>query len=117
MRIEIRRPPAGGRASVIQQIEKRLGLALHRFRNRVSSIDLFFEDTNGPRGGPHFRCRAIARVKGLKQVFVEGREGQFDSLVDQLAKRLREVVARRLERRRFGRPRVAFDGQPEHRAS
>lgn len=116
MRIMIRRVPESLGGEVIQLVERRLTFALGRFGERVTRVSLYFEDVNGPRGGIDLRCRAVAKITGIGEVVVVSQGSQVESLVDSLAERLAMVVARRLERSRFGQPRIASDGQPGSKA-
>ena len=116
MRIDIRRKsarPDFGAPTLRDQIERRLGFALGRFGDRISHVRLFLEDLNGPRGGVDLECRAVANVRGLGEVVVELCDGHLGTLIDRVAERLGKVVARRLERQRFGQRRVAFNGSTD----
>lgn len=115
MRIDIRRKSARRdlSARALQgHFERRLRFALGRFGERISFVRLFLEDLNGPRGGIDLECRAVARVRGLGNIVVELRDCRMATLMDRVAERLSNSIARRLERRRFRQPRAALNGGP-----
>lgn len=86
-----------------QQIHHRLRAALSRFGDRIRRITVRLEDVNGPKGGVDLACRVQVDLRDRESVFIEDREATLQRLVDRVADRVSEAMARRADRRRFGR--------------
>lgn len=85
------------------QIHHRLRAALSRFGDRIRRITVRLEDLNGPKGGVDLACRVKVDLRDRESIFVEDREATLPRLVDRVADRVSEALARRVDRRRFGR--------------
>lgn len=93
-----------------EHVETRLHFALGRFAPRVTRVAIHLADVNAKRGGVDKRCRMIAKLPGVADVIIEDHDSSLLALVDRVADRLGHTVSRRLERERFGKDRIAFDG-------
>jgi len=81
------------------RIERRVYFALGRFSDRIRSVELTLEDENGPRGGIDKCCQILVKIRGAKDVVVEGRGEDVRSLVDRTADRAGRAIARKLDLR------------------
>lgn len=81
-------------------IERRFGFALDQFNGWVSSVDVTIEDVNGPRGGVDKQCRILVSLRGGKHIKIEDIDADLVSVINRVADRVSQVVARELERKR-----------------
>lgn len=100
-----------------EHVEMRVHLSLGRFMPSVFRVAVYVADTNGHRRGVDKRCRIVAKIQGSKDIVIEDHDSNFYVLVDRVTERLGRTVARRLERRRFGGLRIAFDGRRANRTN
>ncbi|RPI85133.1 MAG: HPF/RaiA family ribosome-associated protein [Planctomycetaceae bacterium] len=110
MNIDVRHSSRIPSLGLVELVHRRLGFALDRFSDRVFSVRLFLHDMNGPRGGRDMLCRVVARIRGVREVVIEDVDQELDPLLNRVADRLCASVARRLERRRSTRRRIAWGG-------
>lgn len=82
-----------------QMVERRLGFALDRYRNRLADVEVYLADLNGPRGGVDKLCQITASVAGGGPVFVLERSPRIEQAVNSAARRLSYRIGRRIERR------------------
>ncbi len=81
--------------------------ALDRFQHSIRDVDLAVFDVNGPRGGEDKICRAQLRLLPRGVLVVRGTGSSFVDAANEACERVREVLARTLERRRSSRRREA----------
>jgi putative sigma-54 modulation protein len=79
-------------------VERRLMFALGRFGRRVTTVSVWINDENGPKGGVDKKCTIAARLKGAGVVRVEEIGAELCPVVDCAAGRLDRAVSRRIER-------------------
>ena len=80
-------------------VERRLKQAIGRFEKQVESVTVHLEDVNGPRGGVDKLCLITAELPWAGQVVIEERGEGFMGVAFQAAKRLRDAIRRRVQRR------------------
>lgn len=91
-----------------KHLEHRLGLALDRHLDLVTSLSVVLDDVNGPRGGLDKRCRLVARGPSIGEVVLEEVAFQWSGAIDGAIATLAKAVARQHQRsRRFPRRRLA----------
>ncbi len=83
-----------------EQTREELESAVGRFIERVSRVEVYYADLNGPeKGGPDDKqCRLEARPKGLDPLLVEGQGDTFYEALNDASQKLKRVLAKRLER-------------------
>lgn len=82
--------------------ERRLEVALDRFRDRIKRIDASLADLNGPRGGIDKQCRLRVHLAGGGEVIAHATGTDFYAAIVQAAHRMRDRVARTFALRSFG---------------
>jgi hypothetical protein len=80
--------------------ERRLRLSTSRFERQLGDVTVQLEDVNGPRGGPDKLCRIMADVPSAGRVVVEERGEGFMAVAFWAAKRFRDSLKKRIQRRR-----------------
>ena len=87
-----------------EYVEYRLSHSLDRFAGGIRRIVMNLYDMNGPRGGVDKRCLAVVALSGGGSVAIELRDADSFSVVDRVSDRLKELLHRKLGRRRWKRP-------------
>jgi len=82
------------------QVERRLGLALGRFGERIARVLLRFSETDGHRGGADKRCQIDVGLRP-RSVRVEHTDADIIVALNHAADRASRSVARALERERL----------------
>lgn len=80
-------------------VRKRLSFALGQLAHRIKSAAVRVTDVNGPRGGRDKRCLVRVELHPRGTVVVSDRSSDVYGAVDLAAGRLKNAVARTLERR------------------
>jgi len=94
-------------------VQRRLGQALGRFRDRVQWARVWLKDVNGPRGGNDKQCLVQLRLKGASDIILREREVDAQSAFNRAAGRVVYALVRQLGRqRRPGRGRPALELLP-----
>lgn len=113
MKIELRWDGIAADESLRSHIQRRLGMALGRFQDRIQWARVWLKDVNGPRGGDDKACLVQLRVKGGSDIILQERELDALSAFDRAAGRVVQALKRQLgKRRRIGRQRVALELLP-----
>ena len=81
-------------------VERRLRLATGRFEKQVGTVTVHLEDVNGPRGGVDKLCLITAELPWAGRVVIEERGEGFMAVAFWAAKRLRDTIKKRVQRRR-----------------
>jgi ribosomal subunit interface protein len=81
-------------------VERRASFALDRFAERVMSVTVRFEDTNGPRGGLDKLCRVEVALRGAAAVRASDRHSDLYVAIDGALHRAARAVSRTLHRER-----------------
>ena len=81
-----------------EHIHKSLGKVEKRFGDRITRIEAFFKDVNGPKGGIDKQCVFEARLRNLDPEAATGLEADAYDAVKVAAERLEKVLERRIGR-------------------
>lgn len=82
-------------------IRERLTAALGQHESWVDSVHVKVADENGPRGGGLDKlCRIDVTLRGGMSVLIEQRGDDFYVIVNEAAERAKQVVGRKIARRR-----------------
>jgi putative sigma-54 modulation protein len=84
------------KANLQRESERRLHFATDRFRENIREIGVALRDVNGPRGGIDKQCKITAKLWRGGSVEIEETRSSFIEAVGRAAKRLRNVLARRI---------------------
>ena len=72
-----------------------------RFGNMIGAIQIFFIDSNGPKGGVDKNVRINIALNRLKNVSVNAESSSLNKAVAQAINRAERVVARMIQKRHF----------------
>jgi ribosomal subunit interface protein len=98
MHIEIRAKDFTLTDGIRLHIERRLGLALDRFTQRVHAVRVWIRDVNGPKYGADDKfCRLPVELTHRGAV-LEVRAADSYSAIDRAAHGVRKKIARKLKR-------------------
>lgn len=100
MKIELHCDGLPATAKLHGHVQRRLGQALDRFRDRVQWARVWVKDVNGPRGGSDKQCLVQLRVKGASDIILQEREADAHSAFNLAAGRVVHALMRQLGRRR-----------------
>lgn len=103
MRLNVWRQDMAVTPSLRRYVERRVGLALGRFRSRIGHIMVRLADLNGPRGGTDKRCRIVLSVAGLGEVAADATDSSLPAAITVAADRAARVVAHCVSRRQARR--------------
>lgn len=83
-----------------EHIARSLDSTIGRFADRLSRIEVYLSDINGPdKGGPDDKqCRLEARPNGMDPLVVDTRGDTYYDAVDDAAGKLRRMLTRHLDR-------------------
>jgi len=84
-------------------IKRRLGFALARVSEEMSSVFIRLDDLNGPRGGIDKRCRVLLRGPKIGELVVEEIDVAWGPAIDRALSLAGRSVVRALERVRGDR--------------
>jgi putative sigma-54 modulation protein len=105
MHVDIRWKGLPKSQSLAEHAQNRLRFALHGFQEKVRTVTIRFEDTNGPRGGIDKRCSVeLTGAFGIK--VAEARDGDLYAAADSALSRAGRTVAKSLKRDRYSRERL-----------
>lgn len=111
MKIQIKGLP---RAAKLRRLAAhKIDVALARYGHAVQEASVHLDDINGPdRGGVDKLCRVVLRMKDSSVVVIEELGTDIAQVIERVADRLRQSVARQLSRiigidRNGVRPRLA----------
>ena len=94
----IRSATAGDPDALSAYAERRLAFALRRFEDRAHHVVVRMSDTNGPRRGVDSRCSITLQMRDGKHIDVEAVTAWPFASVSLAAKRLNEVLRRKLDK-------------------
>lgn len=101
MRIQLRSNISDLRSDKnLEFIEETFSNSLARFRNRVKSVQLYFEDVNGPKGGVDKECRCVLHLRKLPPVVIRDSDECWTTLVLRAANRAAYSVGKSVDRGR-----------------
>jgi ribosome-associated translation inhibitor RaiA len=105
MQVDIRWKGLSKSQSLADHVHHRLRFALHGYRDKVRTVTVRFEDTNGPRGGVDKRCSV--ELTGSFGIFVaEARDIDFQAAADVALSRAERALSK-AKRDRPSRERLA----------
>ncbi len=99
MKIDLTTRAGIDRNRLLAFVQRRIGLALRRYRELIRAVEVRLQDVNGPRRGVDVDCLLAVHLQGMRPLYV--RQSAIDprSAVTQAAHRMDRVVARSLSRR------------------
>jgi ribosomal subunit interface protein len=98
MELEIRTRHLELSDALSAHIERKLELAIRRFRDRIRRVTVRLGDSNGPRGGVDKRCTIVLSQKNGEMIVVHADSDDAYAAVTRAANLLDEQLARRLRR-------------------
>lgn len=81
-------------------VERRLGLALDRWAERIARVRVTVRDLNGPRGGADKRCRVEIRLRGGGSVRAAAVDADAYAAIGAASRGAARALARALQRER-----------------
>jgi putative sigma-54 modulation protein len=91
--------------------EERVSTALDRFTDRISRVNVFLSDENGPKNGRDKSVRLVIDIVRLPLIVVEERGESWHAVLDQAAERAVHTVSRQLDRDRSWTDRTSMAGE------
>src|SRR5438552_13371294 len=86
--------------------------ALHpRFADRLRRVEVYLQDTNGPKGGPDTRCSIEAHLAGHQPVAVHSIAGSVDEAVSAAVEKLLHALEHTLGRLGDRNGQVSMSGE------
>jgi putative sigma-54 modulation protein len=85
-------------AELHQDIERRLRFCLARFAGEVRRVNVWVQDTNGPRGGVDKQVRVEVRGTRFEPIVIEENDTDVWPAVERATDRLGRGLARAVER-------------------
>lgn len=83
-----------------EHIERRTLLSLSRLSERISRIEIYLSDLNGPRGGVDKYCKIEVHLTNLPAAVLDDLDSDVQRLIDRGLARITRLIAKRLERSR-----------------
>jgi len=105
MRLQIHASSPDVGAALRTHASDQAQLVLGRVSPRITGLEMYLQDVNGPRGGVDKGCRLVAKLLPRGEVVVHGSGGDWETLVQATLRRLARAVLRELDRRRAKRTR------------
>jgi ribosome-associated translation inhibitor RaiA len=84
------------RNSVVEKIEA----ALERFCNRITKVDVFMADVNGPKNGVDKTLRIVIQVSRLPLIVVQEKGQDWNAILNRATDRAAYTFSRRNQRSR-----------------
>ncbi len=88
------------------------GTVTRRFTNRLRRVEVYLQDTNGPKGGIDTRCAIEAHLAGHTPVAVEHRAANLDEATRGAVDKLRRVLEHTIGRLNDQHGRTSMSGEP-----
>jgi len=82
-------------AENVENLNARVEKGLVQFDSRLTRVEVFFKDTNGPKGGVDCHCSVEARPRGLKPVAVTHEAEQIGDALDGALHKLEHALEHR----------------------
>lgn len=77
-------------------LERRLRFALSRFAPKISKVNIYVADHNGPKGGIDKSCQIIVQIPGLTNVVAKTVDTEWIACIDRATTRIGQNVRRAL---------------------
>lgn len=93
---------SGGNRSDFGEFDyERLMLSsLERFRHLLKQVQLYIEDTNGPRGGVDKQCRCVLHLRRMPPVVIQDQDESMGPLIHRVAERATFALSKKLDRKK-----------------
>lgn len=88
-----------------------LDSAWSHFGRRVSRVNVYFQDSNGQKGGVDKACRMVVHLRRQPSVVIEDRDAELAPLIGRVVERASQVMQRRFTRRRSRRGTGSMSGE------
>jgi len=108
MRLTIQLGAEAGDTRLRTYIVRRLGFALSRLEDRITSVLVRCSDVNGPKGGVDKRSTIEVRGPVFGRIVVEETGAEWVSTIDRAAARAGHTLVRALERGRRAINRISW---------
>lgn len=72
--------------------------SLRRFGHRLTHVNLYIEDINGPREGVDKQCRCVLHLRRLPPIVVQDHDESMFSLIHRVANRAAYALSQKTER-------------------
>lgn len=95
-----------------EHLDRRLLFALSRFESRISKVDVYLADENGPKGGLDKACRIVVRLRKLGDVTASIADSDWFVAIDRATTRIAHNLRREVERKRHLLSDTAMDDSP-----
>lgn len=79
-------------------VRSKLAKVERRFGNRLTRIEIYLKDVNGPKGGNDKVCTVEARAAGIRPLAVEGQAADLYDAIQGAADKLDNKLGHRLGR-------------------
>ena len=93
------------------EIRKKLGRKLGKFRRAIERVSLRVTDVNGPRGGIDQVCRIKVVLSHLPSVVIETQHAVLRTAIDRALAATERAVRRSLRRKRMKPAKLAAQGR------
>lgn len=98
MQIQINAANGQGSGALAEHVVREVEHALRVFHDRVTRVEAYLHDLNGPKSGVDQRCVLEARLAGCQPLAVEHDAIDMYDAVRQAAGKLERAVRHKLER-------------------
>ncbi|MFQ3325309.1 MAG: putative sigma-54 modulation protein [Pseudomonadales bacterium] len=98
MKIDIQAGSLSLNEDVRNSLKQRVLKRLKRFQDSIHSINLYFKDINGPKGGIDKECTVTLRVNNLEEVVISSKADSLVNAVDRSTERAKSLLARRVKK-------------------
>lgn len=87
-------------ADLSREVQRRLEFALDRHQHRLTEVNVFISDLNGPRGGVDKLCQVTADLKGMAPLTILERSRNLLTGLTRAGRRLARRIDSRSKLRR-----------------
>lgn len=74
--------------------------ALERFKHLVRHVQVYIEDTNGPRGGVDKQCRCVLHLRQMPPIVIQDKHENVGALIHRLAERAAYSLSQKADRKK-----------------
>lgn len=100
VKIDITMQPTFADNKISSQIDRRVRLALSRFRAAIQNVTIRITDINGPKGGVDMRCVVVVKLTPAGEIVVQGQGKDVFSAFNYCLPRVSRTITRSIARRR-----------------
>jgi putative sigma-54 modulation protein len=100
MKIQLRHSNVQISEALADHVDRKIGLAVRRFQERIAALAVRLIDENGPRGGLDTRCSVVVELIGGGRVVVKALATDAYASVTRAAALLHAQVTRVIARRK-----------------